>query len=129
MDFSFEERQEVIKSGSIKKYRSGQWNGIQFNGLPFFTDPLFSPRLEFLDDGLTYSYEPKSNSLFTARIELDHSGFLHLYVLRDGTTEWSKMYTIPDDQCDSYGKCGANAVCRVYRSPICECLNGFIPKS
>ena len=25
--------------------------------------------------------------------------------------------------------CGANSICRIDRRPICECLDGFIPKS
>lgn len=39
------------------------------------------------------------------------------------------MNAIPSDLCDNYGQCGANSVCTSYKSSICECLEGFIPKS
>ena len=39
------------------------------------------------------------------------------------------MHTMPNDLCDDYGYCGANSICRIDRRPICECLDGFIPKS
>nr|XP_048334413.1 G-type lectin S-receptor-like serine/threonine-protein kinase SD1-1 [Ziziphus jujuba var. spinosa] len=39
------------------------------------------------------------------------------------------MYTQPYEPCDSYGYCGPNGICKINRSPICECLNGFVPRS
>ncbi|BBH01871.1 protein serine/threonine kinase [Prunus dulcis] len=34
-----------------------------------------------------------------------------------------------NDECNSYGEFGANGICRISKSPICECLHGFVPKS
>uniref|UniRef100_A0A2N9FSD1 non-specific serine/threonine protein kinase n=1 Tax=Fagus sylvatica TaxID=28930 RepID=A0A2N9FSD1_FAGSY len=35
----------------------------------------------------------------------------------------------PIDRCDSYGVCGAYGRCIITESPVCQCLNGFKPKS
>ena len=39
------------------------------------------------------------------------------------------MSPLLDDLCDDYGHCGANSICRINDRPICECLEGFVPKS
>ena len=36
------------------------------------------------------------------------------------------MILIPDDPCDDYGRCGANALCSLNG---CKCLEGFVPVS
>ena len=43
--------------------------------------------------------------------------------------KWDIVYPLLDDLCDDYGCCGANNICRIYDRPICECLEGFVPKS
>ncbi|KAK0593061.1 hypothetical protein LWI29_030114 [Acer saccharum] len=45
------------------------------------------------------------------------------------TTEWSILYSWPFDPCDNYAMCGANNNCRINKTPMCECLKGFIPKA
>ncbi|KAK0600224.1 hypothetical protein LWI29_012840 [Acer saccharum] len=45
------------------------------------------------------------------------------------TTEWSILYSWPFDLCDDYAQCGANNICRINKTPICECLKGFIPEA
>ena len=42
---------------------------------------------------------------------------------------WKTCITIPRDQCDVYGLCGANGNCMTTETPICQCLKGFKPKS
>ncbi|KAL6314055.1 hypothetical protein AAG906_011790 [Vitis piasezkii] len=49
--------------------------------------------------------------------------------LSKGSTEWTTMYTMQNDLCDDYVYRGANSIGRIDRRPICECLDGFIPKS
>uniref|UniRef100_A0A2N9H741 Receptor-like serine/threonine-protein kinase n=1 Tax=Fagus sylvatica TaxID=28930 RepID=A0A2N9H741_FAGSY len=46
------------------------------------------------------------------------------------TAQSVKLYSsLPVDRCDSYGVCGAYGRCIVTESPVCQCLNGFKPKS
>ncbi|KAK1581593.1 hypothetical protein Q3G72_007203 [Acer saccharum] len=42
---------------------------------------------------------------------------------------WDIMYTVSFDSCGMYGKCGANGICSIEKTPICECLEGFVPQS
>jgi hypothetical protein len=36
---------------------------------------------------------------------------------------------VPRDDCDAYNPCGPNGNCVPNQSPICQCLDGFEPKS
>ena len=42
--------------------------------------------------------------------------------------KWIAYISIPKDKCDSYNLCGAFG-CIIGESPICQCLEGFKPKS
>ncbi|CAL5335870.1 unnamed protein product [Camellia sinensis] len=117
--------QLVLRMGSIKKYRSGV--KLTFFNLPLYNNPAFKTMLEFNSNRLIYIYEPYNSSVFT-RLTLNESGLLQRYILNKKNT-WDLMFTVPRDLCDSYGYCGPNGICRIYKSPLCECLKGFIPKS
>ena len=60
---------------------------------------------------------------------MNELGLVQRLVLSEGSTEWTPLYSIPNDLCDSYGYCGANSICKIDRRPVCECLDGFIPES
>ncbi|CAL5393193.1 unnamed protein product [Camellia sinensis] len=117
--------QLVLRMGSIKKYRS--WVKLTFINLPLYNNPAFKTTLEFNNNRLIYIYEPYNSSVFT-RLTLNESGLLQRYILNKKNT-WDLMFTVPRDLCDSYGYCGPNGICRIYKSPLCECLKGFIPNS
>ncbi|KAA8523811.1 hypothetical protein F0562_010234 [Nyssa sinensis] len=118
--------QMVLSKAGITKFRNGPWNGLRFNGIP--PGPVYRPVLVFTEDKLFGYSEPYNNSVIT-RVTLNQSGLLNLYILQERSTEWAFVAIVPNDPCDNYGECGTNSVCRIYKSPICECLNGFIPKS
>ncbi|XP_059662577.1 G-type lectin S-receptor-like serine/threonine-protein kinase At4g27290 isoform X1 [Cornus florida] len=119
--------QLVILGGSAKTYRTGAWNGLRFSGFSTFLNPTYSPVFVYGKDNSNYVYEPYNSSAIT-RLTLNQSGFLQRYRLNERSNEWSLMYKLPKDECDSYRQCGANGICRIQKSPICECLNGFTPK-
>ncbi len=120
--------QIFIKRGSMKKFRTGLWNGVRFSGLPMPINNFFFPILASYKELVGFKYEPK-NKLVYPRVTLSQSGILQRIVLMEGSSEWTIMDAIPNDLCDNYGQCGANSVCRSYKSSICECLEGFIPTS
>ncbi|XP_050247271.1 G-type lectin S-receptor-like serine/threonine-protein kinase At4g27290 isoform X2 [Quercus robur] len=120
--------QIFIKRGTMKKFRTGPWNGVRFSGLPMPINQFFFPILASQNDMVGYMYEPK-NKLVSTRITLSESGILQRFVLMEGSTEWTTMDAVPNDMCDNYGQCGPNSVCRSYKESTCECLEGFIPKS
>ncbi|KAK1583959.1 hypothetical protein Q3G72_028605 [Acer saccharum] len=65
----------------------------------------------------------------SSRVLENPVGAIHRFVWNWQTTEWSILFTWPFDQCDNYAQCGANNYCRINKTPICECLKGFIPKA
>ncbi|KAF8009503.1 hypothetical protein BT93_J0489 [Corymbia citriodora subsp. variegata] len=119
---------EISSNGSVKVYRTGPWNGVEFGalskeptnvGVPIFvynrTDAYFA--FGTLEDGIT------------ARLTLSPDGFSQGFLQKSGSAKWDMAYEVPYDPCDSYGYCGTNGVCRVNQSPRCLCLQGFMPKS
>ncbi|TXG67229.1 hypothetical protein EZV62_008504 [Acer yangbiense] len=118
--------QFVITGGSGKEVRSGPWIGRQIDGLPLFSNLLYKAKFVHEQDELYYTFEPFNNTVKTHSV-LNQSGTLHRLVWK--TTEWSSLYSWPFDPCDNYAQCGANNNCRINKTPICECLKGFIPKA
>ncbi|CAJ1956880.1 unnamed protein product [Sphenostylis stenocarpa] len=57
------------------------------------------------------------------------TGQIQRFVLSDLTNSWQLFYSAPADQCDNFAVCGVNSNCDANRSPTCECLQGFIPRS
>ncbi|KAK0599113.1 hypothetical protein LWI29_002473 [Acer saccharum] len=48
----------------------------------------------------------------------------------DRTHTWARFSTVMIDLCDKYALCGSNGSCNINKSPaVCECLEGFTPKS
>ncbi|KAJ6423308.1 hypothetical protein OIU84_024282 [Salix udensis] len=45
------------------------------------------------------------------------------------TQKWLVYETANTDNCNRYALCGANGFCNIQSSPVCGCLNGFVPKS
>ena len=62
--------QMVLRKGSEKKFRSGPWNGLSFNGLPLITKTFFKSSLVDNVDEFYYSYELDDKSIIT-RLTLD----------------------------------------------------------
>ena len=120
--------QIVVAKGSTKKFRSGPWNGLKFTGSPLSNKGFLTTIYVYDTNELYYSYETKDPSLIT-RLQLTEWGEMQRLVLKEGSTEWTELYNLVNDRCDSYGECGANGICKISISPICDCLNGFVPKS
>ncbi|XVF70436.1 hypothetical protein PTKIN_Ptkin11bG0161600 [Pterospermum kingtungense] len=60
---------------------------------------------------------------------MEYSGAAQRFIWNERSTKWDEVYIWPDDKCDLYSQCGANAVCSFNKTPICECLKGFRPES
>ena len=121
--------QFFFSMGPNKKFQSGTWNGVRFSGFSVLAHTVFQPIIVFNENESFYMFEHYVNSMVT-RITLNHSGLEQRLTLKNGSsTDWSIMYSLPYQQCDSYGFCGANGICRTSGDPICNCLEGFIPKS
>ncbi|KAF8408748.1 hypothetical protein HHK36_004816 [Tetracentron sinense] len=120
--------QLVLREGSSKLFRTGPWNGLQFSGVPFSSNTIFNHSFVYNTEELYYMYEDNKNS-FVTRFTLKQSSLLQRLIWNKGSSEWTVVYTLQNDLCGSYGRCGANGICKMNNSPMCMCLVGFIPKS
>ncbi|KAL6311003.1 hypothetical protein AAG906_022523 [Vitis piasezkii] len=97
--------QMVLRKGSEKKFRSGPWNGLSFNGLPLTKKTFSKSSLVDNADEFYYSYELDDKSIIT-RLTLDELGIYQRLVLSKTSKKWD-VYPLQDDLCDDYGCCGA----------------------
>ncbi|XP_055960599.1 G-type lectin S-receptor-like serine/threonine-protein kinase At4g27290 [Mercurialis annua] len=131
-DFTFEldpsGLQMVIEKNSVFTARSGPWNGIGQSGLPFIKqNPIFSFSFVISENGSYYTFELVNQSVFT-RVFLSDSGVLERYAWIDRTQLWQHISSAPADNCDTYDLCGAHGSCDISNTPVCSCLNKFVPK-
>lgn len=120
--------QLVIAKGATIMYRAGSWNGYLFGGASWLRmHRVFNYSLVFTDKQVSYEYETLDSSLVT-RVVLNPSGNSQRFLWSDRTQEWGIIGTGPADQCEEYALCGVNSNCNVNDFPMCECLEGFIPK-
>ncbi|XP_059661581.1 G-type lectin S-receptor-like serine/threonine-protein kinase At4g27290 [Cornus florida] len=118
--------QFVLRKGSSEKtFRTGPWNGVRFSGIGWGSTTVFKHSFIFNADEVYYIDE----SSHISRLTLNQTGILQRFILNEGSSEWALMNIVQNDPCDGYGRCGANGICRINNRPICECLEGFIPKS
>ncbi|KAL5548121.1 hypothetical protein UlMin_003352 [Ulmus minor] len=120
--------QVVLASGSTKKFRTGTWNGVRFSGQNLPTPSVFKIIYVFDKNEAALFFESTVDSV-TTRVVVNNSGTSQRLLLHKKSSKWSVMYTVPYDLCESYGYCGTNALCKSNANPICECFQGFEPKS
>ncbi|KAK6132744.1 hypothetical protein DH2020_033549 [Rehmannia glutinosa] len=118
--------QVVFYKGTMKRYRTGMWNGLYPSGVLPFPNRVFKPELFFEGDILISIVEPYDSSIIS-RLTLETSGRLERYTMNARKDKWNPVYAIPADPCDEYGLCGPNGICGTEKPVRCECLKGFAP--
>ncbi|RDY00474.1 G-type lectin S-receptor-like serine/threonine-protein kinase, partial [Mucuna pruriens] len=121
--------QLVLRKGSVKRYRFGSWNGIQFSGAPQLKQNAIT-RFSFVSDEeeLYFRFELTNKSIFHRMVLTADGNILGTYWNNEENI-WSLHARIPVDDCDYYDKCGAYAICNINNIPPCNCLDGFVPKT
>ncbi|XP_074268914.1 G-type lectin S-receptor-like serine/threonine-protein kinase At1g11300 [Silene latifolia] len=124
--------QLVLWDGDQRHYRSGPWNGNLFLGM-IYADPTNN----YADTKIQKNDAPNEVTLLYTGIK--QLSLSHYYFSYDGSLSeiywdlgkksWQILYKVPDDPCDYYGKCGDFGICNSVKSPICQCLKGFVPKN
>ncbi|XP_024021179.1 G-type lectin S-receptor-like serine/threonine-protein kinase At4g27290 [Morus notabilis] len=122
--------QIVIRKANAKFYRTGPWNGLTFSGAPELKpNQVFDYGFIFNDDEVYYTYKLKDNSVISILVLNQTSSLRYRLTWVDSEQKWNTYSSAPRDNCDFYGKCGANGNCVISGNPICQCLDGFRPKS
>ncbi|GLT37751.1 hypothetical protein SLA2020_120520 [Shorea laevis] len=128
--------QLVFEQGPQIQFRAGPWNGISFeglrNGLEWIVgyaklNLLITHEYVLNDEEVYYTYEVGEGSVLT-RYVLNPSGLAQVFVWRNGIHDWDVLSLRPLDLCQNYAFCGKFASCNINRSPVCSCLEGFVPK-
>ncbi|KAE8692217.1 Receptor-like serine/threonine-protein kinase SD1-8 [Hibiscus syriacus] len=117
----------VVREGTKKRFRMGPWNGIKFGGHPSQKSHIINHVTVFNTEGAYDMYEVTAKSVIS-RITVNESGLVQRLVLYENTSEWTVMYTLQNDLCNDYARCGPNGICKINQRPICECLEGFVPR-
>ncbi|KAK9152079.1 hypothetical protein Syun_010388 [Stephania yunnanensis] len=119
----------VLRNGSMKLFRPGPWNGIQFSGTPELkNNSIFEPVFVSNDEEVYFAAKTNDNSVMT-RLVLDPSGYIYRYTWNARSLQWVLMINVLKDQCNKYGLCGVHGVCNIDEAILCKCLKGFEPKS
>ncbi|XP_038990542.1 G-type lectin S-receptor-like serine/threonine-protein kinase At4g27290 [Hibiscus syriacus] len=130
-DFTFglgnDSLQFVVREGTKKRLRIGPWNGIKYSGRPSQIIPIFNQVSVYNAEEAYNRFEVTDKSIIS-RLTVNESGLVQRLVLYENTSEWTVMFTLQNDLCDDYAHCGPNGICKINQLPICECLEGFVPR-
>ncbi|XP_062080953.1 G-type lectin S-receptor-like serine/threonine-protein kinase At4g27290 isoform X1 [Humulus lupulus] len=119
----------LIRKGTAKFYRTGPWNGIRFSGAPDLgPNPVFDYWFVYNDDEVYYTYRLKNKSVISRIVMNETTSERQRLTWIEAEKTWKAYNSVPRDQCDHYGQCGANGQCTITESPVCQCLKGFKPK-
>ncbi|XP_050218672.1 G-type lectin S-receptor-like serine/threonine-protein kinase At4g27290 [Mercurialis annua] len=120
--------QMVLVKNSVVISRSGPWNGISQSGLPFLKpNSIYNYTMVISGNESYYTFDLVSKSVFS-RIVLSENGVNNRYAWIDRTQQWQQISSAPADNCDTYDQCGAHGSCDISNTPVCSCLNRFVPK-
>ncbi|XP_073028999.1 G-type lectin S-receptor-like serine/threonine-protein kinase At4g27290 [Primulina eburnea] len=120
--------QLTIKKGDALQLRTGPWNGVGFSGVPNGRkNTIYSFEVVMNENETYYHYELLNHSVIS-RYTLNESGVGQRWTWVDDTQGWVIYLTSPIDSCDTYGFCGVHGSCDIVNSPLCGCLDRFVPK-
>ncbi|KAI8011071.1 G-type lectin S-receptor-like serine/threonine-protein kinase [Camellia lanceoleosa] len=120
--------QNILSKGPVELFRTGPWNGLGFSGNPNLKpNSIYTYGLVYTKKEVSYGYELISSVV--SRFALHHTGIMQRFTWIDRTQEWVLYLTAPTDNCDNYKLCGPNGKCNVGNSPVCGCLNKFVPQN
>ncbi|KAL2496254.1 G-type lectin S-receptor-like serine/threonine-protein kinase [Forsythia ovata] len=120
--------QKVLKKGSVVQYKSGPWNGLRYSGMPNLRkNSIYKYGVVLNKNEPYFTYELLDGSIIS-RVTLSESGVTQRLTWVDRTQRWEVYATAPTDNCDIYRSCGAYGSCNIAKSPVCGCLDRFLPK-
>ncbi|KAL6838418.1 hypothetical protein ACP4OV_031663 [Aristida adscensionis] len=117
----------IWKDGNVTLWRSGQWTGQNFVGFPWRPLRVIGFK-QSIDQvlGTFYTFTAANTSL--ERFVLAPNG-TDIWYMMEKSSQWETVWMQPSNECEYYGKCGANAKCTVVQDgkAECTCLKGFQP--
>ncbi|KAG5546340.1 hypothetical protein RHGRI_018500 [Rhododendron griersonianum] len=109
-------------------YRTGPWDGLSFSGTQNLKhNTIYEFNFVFNREEVYYGYKLLDPSVVSS-VVLSQNGVLYRWTWVDRTQGWIIYNTSPADTCDKYGSCGAYGRCDIGNSPMCGCLDKFVPR-
>ncbi|XP_059660867.1 G-type lectin S-receptor-like serine/threonine-protein kinase At4g27290 [Cornus florida] len=120
--------QFVLMKGPVEQYRTGPWNGLSFSGsVGLKPNSIYAYQFVFDQKEVYFEYELINSSVFSRSV-LNQNGILQRLTWNYKTQDWTVYTNTPSDNCDSYGLCQAYGSCSIGNSPVCTCLDKFMPR-
>ncbi|KAK4733234.1 hypothetical protein R3W88_007495 [Solanum pinnatisectum] len=112
-------------------WRGGPWDGGNFLGVPDDEKGYASDIKVIVNKQQESAFFSFNNfNVFDIIIMvLKPSGILNMVEWLEDLNAWHVFWEAPANPCDVYGTCGPYSVCDMGKSPVCDCLRGFVPKS
>ncbi|GKE01902.1 G-type lectin S-receptor-like serine/threonine-protein kinase [Tanacetum coccineum] len=118
------------ENGSVTIMRLGPWNGITFNSLPNHgRNSILTHEFVFNDKEVFYRYALVNSSAVVSRVIVSPEGDFSRMNWINRTQQWFLYLNTYMDMCSRYGLCGPYGKCNVNNSPICSCMEGFVPRN
>ncbi|KAK7405142.1 hypothetical protein VNO78_06340 [Psophocarpus tetragonolobus] len=119
-----------MMKGTKKFVRVGPWNGLHFSGIPDQKpNPISSFSYTSNKREMYYNYSLKSEAVISRMVINQTSYMSFRYIWMANEQFWKVYKSLPKDNCDYYAMCGAYGTCMITGAHICQCLQGFSPKS
>uniref|UniRef100_A0A6N2MSN2 non-specific serine/threonine protein kinase n=1 Tax=Salix viminalis TaxID=40686 RepID=A0A6N2MSN2_SALVM len=116
----------LVPYGYPDEHRSDV-NGMLFSSSPQLkTNPMYTFEFVFNEKEIFYRYHVLNSSMLT-RLVVAQNGDIQRFAWITRTQSWLLYLTVNTDNCERYALCGANGICSIDSSPVCNCLNGFVP--
>ncbi|MED6138220.1 hypothetical protein PIB30_072207 [Stylosanthes scabra] len=118
-----------VMKGTKKQLLIGPWNGIYFSSIPGTTLDLLH-EIDYVanEDEILFTFRPNIEAVLTRLVINQSSHIVVHYVWEDTVQSWKQYGFISLDVC-AYGVCGPYGYCSVADTNVCQCLEGFTPKS
>ncbi|RZC09203.1 G-type lectin S-receptor-like serine/threonine-protein kinase At4g27290 isoform X2 [Glycine soja] len=122
--------EEVMWKGTSEYYRSGPWDGRKFSGSPSVpTNSIVNYSVVSNKDEFYATYSMIDKSLIS-RVVVNQTLYVRQRLTwNEDSQTWRVSSELPGDLCDNYSTCGAFGICVAGQAPVCNCLDGFKPKS
>ncbi|KAF8030064.1 hypothetical protein BT93_E2480 [Corymbia citriodora subsp. variegata] len=121
----------TLYKNQVPLWQPSPWNGVRLNVIPAVGQSSWFNFSIIIDADEAVLLSNVFNSSIYVRGVVQESGIVQLFTWVENKSEWVTFFTKPEDQCDSYGHCGANGNCHSDSMDQieCNCLPGFTPKS
>lgn len=127
--------QIFIWDGDRPYWRSGPWNGNIFVGTRYHDTGIGNIIVntgafaqEEGQDIVSLAFTGANETLLP-RYVISYAGTLAETFWDDSKKNWETAWHAPENECDTYGKCGEFGNCNPKNKRICSCLKGFVPKN